>query len=174
VFLDETGVNTSLTRLYGRAPRGQRLYDQVPLGRWKMTTVVAAIRSGGVLAPLAFEGATTEASFVHYLKRVLIPELREGDIVVRDNLPAHRAGAVGRAIRKAGAGVWYLPPYAPELNPIEKIWSKVKARVRKAAPRTQPTLDEALSQALQAVTDEDCRNCFAHCGYPATAICEAL
>jgi transposase len=131
VFLDEVGAHTALTRLYGRAPRGQRLYDAVPLAAWQMTTLIAAIRRTGVVAPLLFTGATDETAFRTYVEQVLVPVLRPGDIVVLDNLPAHRAGWVARRIRKAGAGVWYLPPYSPDYNPIEKVWAKVKAYLRK-------------------------------------------
>lgn len=174
MFLDEVGAHTSLTRLYGRAPRGQRLADAVPLGDWRMTTLVSAIRQDGVAASLLFPGATDESAFRTYLDAVLIPELQPGDIVVLDNLPAHRVKGVARAVRKAGAGVWYLPPYSPDYNPIEKIWAKVKAFVRKAKARTTEALWDAFAQALRTVTADDCRNSFAHCGYPATPICETL
>jgi transposase len=174
VFLDETGLSTALTRLYGRAPRGQRLVESVPEGNWEMTTLVSAIRRDGVVGSLEFPGATDTLAFRTYLDRVLIPALRPGDIVVLDNLQPHRAGAVARAIRRAGAGCWYLPPYSPDLNPIEKIWSKVKALVRKAKARTTKALWDAIARALQAVTAQDCRGCFAFCGYHATPECETL
>src|SRR6516225_3905497 len=174
VFLDEIGAHTALTRLRGRAPRGQRLVDRVPLGHWQMTTLISAIRRGGVLAPFVFLGATDEAAFRTYVEAVLVPALRSGDIVVLDRLAAHRVRAVGRAIRKVGASVWYLPPYSPDYNPIENIWSKVKAWLRQAAARTTEALWEAIAQALRAVTAKDCQNSFAHCGYSATPGCEAL
>jgi transposase len=174
VFLDEVGAHTSRTRRYGRAPCGQRLIDAVPQGDWHMTTLVSAIRREGVAASLLFAGATDEAAFRTYVEGVLIPALRPGDIVVLDNLPAHRAKGVARRLRQAGAGVWYLPPYSPDYNPIEKIWAKVKAFVRQAKARTTEALWEALAQALRTVTAEDCRNSFAHCGYPATPIGETL
>ena len=174
VFLDEVGAHTSLTRRYGRAPCGQRLIDAVPQGDWHMTTLVSAIRRGGVAASLLFAGATDEAAFRTYVDAVLIPALRPGDIVVLDNLSAHRAKGVARALRKAGVGVWYLPPYSPDYNPIEKIWAKVKAWLRKVKARTTVALWEALDPALRAVTAQDCDNSFAHCGYPATPGCEAL
>jgi transposase len=139
-----------------------------------MTTLIAGVRQDGVLAPFVFEGATNTAAFQTYLEQVLVPELRPGDIVVLDNLPAHRARAVRRAVRKAGAGLWYLPPYSPDLNPIEKVWAKVKALLRKAAARTTQALWDAIADALRAVTVEDCRNSFDHCGYPATPVCEPL
>jgi transposase len=174
VFLDEIGSHTALTRLYGRAPRGQRLVGRVPQGHWRTTTLVAAIRHDGVAAALVFEGATDEAAFLTFVKRALVPALRPGDIVVLDRLAAHRVGAVARAIRKAGAGVWYLPPYSPDLNPIEQVWAKVKGLLRKAEARTTEALWEAIGQALHAVTAQDCRGCFEHCGYHATPGCKAL
>jgi len=174
VFLDETGLNTAMTRLYGRAPRGQRLVEGVPEAHWQTTTLISAIRSEGVVASLAFQGATDEMAFRTYLERLLVPELRPGDIVVLDNLAAHRVGAVARLIRKAGAGGWYLPPYSPDLNPIEKIWSKVKAVVRKAKARTTEAVWEAVARGLEAVTPQDCQGCFASCGYHATPECKTL
>jgi transposase len=174
VFLDETGVNTAMARLYGRAPRGQRLVGKVPQAHWRMTTLVAGIRQGGVVAPFALEGAMDALTFEAYVEQVLVPCLRPGDIVVLDRLSSHRGGAVARAVRRAGAGVWYLPPYSPDYNPIENIWSKVKAALRKAAARTQEALWEALRQAVAAVTGQDCQHSFAHCGYHATPMCKAL
>jgi transposase len=174
VFLDETGVNTSMARLYGRASRGERLVGKVPQAHWQMTTLVAGIRPGGVVAPFAFTGAMDGLTFESYVEQILVPRLRPGDIVVLDRLQAHRGRAVARAVRRAGAGVWYLPPYSPDYNPIEKIWAKVKAALRKAAARTQEALYEALRQAVAAVTAQDCRHCFAHCGYHATPVCETL
>jgi transposase len=174
VFLDEVGAHTALTRLYGRAPRGQRLVDAVPQGSWEMTTLVSAIRRDGVAGSLLFAGATDECAFRTYIEQVLIPALRPGDIVVLDNLSVHRAGWVARALRRAGVGVWYLPPYSPDYNPIEKIWAKVKAFLRQAKARTTAAVWDAFAQALATVTAEDCRNSFAHCGYPATLKCETL
>ncbi len=159
-----------MTRLYGRAPAGQRVVGRVPQSHWKTTTLLAGIRCDGVLAPLLWEGATDGSAFESYIQEVLVPALRPGDIVVLDRLPAHRGRAVRRALRKAGVGLWYLPPYSPDYNPIEKIWAKVKAGLRRAAARTLEALLEAVAQALRAVTAEDCRNSFAHCGYPATLI----
>jgi transposase len=174
VFLDEVGTHTALTRLYGRAPRGQRLVDAVPQAHWRTTTLIAAVRCTGLLAPLVFEGATDEAAFRAYVEQALVPALRPGDIVVLDNLAAHRVPWVARRIRRAGAGVWYLPPDSPEYNPIEKIWAKVKAYLRKAKARTTEALWQAIGAALDTVTPEDCSHSFAHCGYPATLECKAL
>ncbi len=174
MFLDECGANTAMTRLYGRAPAGERVVGSVPHGNWKTTTLISAIRREGVVASLVFEGPTDEAAFRAYVERVLVPEVRPGDIVVMDRLSVHRAGWVRRALRKAGAGLWYLPAYSPDFNPIEKVWAKVKAWLRKAGARATEALWEAIGQALQAVTAQDCVNCFAHCGYPATPVCETL
>jgi transposase len=168
VFLDEVGAHTALTRLYGRAPRGQRVRGSAPAGDWHTTTLLSAIRQDGVVGSLVYEGATDEAAFLTFLRQVLVPALRPGDIVVMDNLSAHKVKAVARVLRGAGLGVWYLPPYSPDFNPIEKVWAKVKALLRKAAARTTEALWEAITQALQDVTPRDCRNSFAHCGYPAT------
>jgi transposase len=170
VFLDEVGAHTAMTRLYGRAARGQRVVGSVPHDAWQTTTLISAIRPQGVAASLVFPGATDAAAFQTYVEQVLVPVLRPGDIVVLDNLRAHKGKAVARAIRKVGAGVWYWPPYSPDFNPIEKVWAKVKAWLRKAEARTTEALWDAIAQALQAVTAQDCQNSFAHCGYPATAV----
>lgn len=167
-------MNTAMARLYGRAPRGERLVGRVPLAHWRMTTPVAGIRADGAVAPFAVEGAMDARTFEAYVEQVLVPCLRPGDLVVLDRLQAHRGRAVARAVRRAGAGVWYLPPYSPDYNPIEHVWSKVKGALRTAAARTQEALWEARRRAVGAVTAQDCRNSFAHCGYPATPMCEAL
>jgi transposase len=164
VFVDESGANTAMARLYGRGPVGERVVGTVPAAHWQATTLVSAIRADGLAAPLVFEGATDEAAFLTYVREVL----------VLDNLAAHRVPAVARLLRKAGAGVWYLPPYSPDLNPIEKVWAKVKAWLRKAAARTTEALWAAIGAALAAVTPEDCRGCVAACGYHATPVREAL
>jgi transposase len=146
----------------------------VPAAHWETTTLVSAIRRDGVVGSLVFPGATDEVAFRTYLDKVLVPALRPGDIVVLDNLAAHKVGAVARALRKAGAGAWYLPPYSPDFNPIEKVWAKVKALLRKAAARTTEALWDAIAQALKAVTAQDCHGCFESCGYHATPICKTL
>lgn len=174
VFLDETGLNTAMTRLRGRASRGQRVVGSVPLGDWQATTLVAGVRPDGVVAPFALTGAMDAVTFESYVAQVLVPCLRPGDLVVLDRLSAHRGAAVARAVRAVGAGGWYLPPYSPDYNPIEHIWSKVQAALRKVAARTTETLWEALPEAVAAVTAQDCHNSFVHCGYHATPVCEAL
>lgn len=174
VFLDETGLNTAMTRLRGRAPRGERLVGKVPQGNWQATTLVAGVRPEGLVAPFALTGAMDAATFESYVAQVLVPCLRPGDLVVLDRLSAHRGAAVARAIRRVGAGVWYLPPYSPDYNPIEHLWSKVKGALRKVAARTTEALWAALPAAVAAVTAQDCQHSFVHCGYHATPVCEAL
>ena len=146
----------------------------MPQGHWQTTTLIAAIRQDGVVAALVFEGATDALAFETYIEQLLVPALRPGAIVVLDRLSVHRRAAVARALRQAGAGVWYLPPYSPDYNPIEKIWAKVKAWLRKVEARTTEALWQAIGEALQAVTAQDCQHSFAHCGYPATPACETL
>lgn len=163
-----------MTRSRGRAPRGERLIGKVPQGQWQATTLVAGLRPDGVVAPFALTGAMDAATFEAYVAQVLVPCLRPGDVVVLDRLGAHRGRAVARAIRQAGAGVWYLPPYSPDYNPIEHIWSKVKGVLRTVAARTTEALWAALPTAVAVVTAQDCQHSFAHCGYHATPGCEAL
>ena len=163
-----------MTRPRGRAPRGERLVGKVPQAHWRATTLVAGIRGDGVVAPFALEGAMDAATFEAYIEQVLVPCLRPGDVVVLDRLQAHRGRAVARAVRRAGAGVWYLPPYSPDYNPIEHLWSKVKGALRTAGARTAEALWEALPKAVATVTAQDCQHSFAHCGYHATPVCEAL
>jgi len=170
VFLDESGVNTAMFRRYGRCRQGERLVDAVPAGHWQSNTLLAAVRLDGVVAPMVLDGPVTGESFAGYVGRSLVPELRPGDIVVMDNLPAHKGAAVAEAIEHAGCRLAYLPPYSPDLNPIESMWSKVKSAVRKAAARTFDTLVDAVGDALRSVTAEDCEGYFEHCGYDATPI----
>jgi transposase len=174
VFLDESGAHLSLTRLYARAVQGERVYDRVPQGAWQMTTMISAVRSDGVFAPFVFEGATDTAAFVTYVQQVLVPELQSGDVVIMDNLAPHKAAAVEQAVRAAGAEVQYLPAYSPDLNPIEKLWSKVKAWLRKRGARTTGALYEAIAEALRRVTPADCQGFFQACGYAvhATPMCK--
>jgi transposase len=165
VLVDETGTNTAMARRYGRAPRGQRVDGPVPHGHWKAVTLTAAIRLGGVGGCLAFEGATNATTFEAYVEQVLAPTLRPGDIVVMDNLGAHKGPAVERAIKAAGAGLRYLPAYSPDLNPIEKMFSKLKTSLRKAAARTVDRLYEAMGDGLRSVTHQDIAGWFRSCGY---------
>lgn len=164
-FLDEFGVHLGLTRLYGRAAPGERVAEGTPGYSGPHYTVVAALGSDGVQAPLVLEGAMTGAAFETYVEEVLAPTLRPGEVVLMDNLSAHKGERVRVAIEGRGARLEYLPPYSPDLNPIEKCWSKVKTAVRAAKARTWDALLDALCNALRAVSPEDAAAWFAHCGY---------
>jgi transposase len=165
VVVDEVGATTAMTRRYGRAPRGRRVEGAVPHGHWKVLTLTAAIRLGGVGACLAFDGATDAMTFQTYVERCLAPTLRPGDIVVMDNLSAHKTGASVAAIRAAGAEVRFLPAYSPDLNPIELMFSKLKEWLRSAAARTVDAVIEAMGEALRAVTTGDIVAWFRYRGY---------
>lgn len=165
VFIDETGATTKMARLRGRAPRGVRCRASVPHGHWKTTTFTAGLRLGGLAAPMIHDGPMNGAAFRAYVNQVLVPELAPGDIVVMDNLPAHKVTGVREAIEAAGADLLYLPPYSPDFNPIEMAFSKLKAILRKAATRTVPNLWQAIARALDAFTPNECTNYFAAAGY---------
>jgi transposase len=165
VFIDETGAKTNLVRLYGRAPRGQRLVAPVPHGHWMTTTFVAALRHDEITAPCVFDGPMDGASFLTYGEHFLAPALRQGDIVVMDNLASHKVAGVREAIERAGATLRYLPAYSPDLNPIEQAFAKLKAALRKAAARTFDALLKALAQALADFTAQECANYIANSGY---------
>jgi transposase len=165
VFLDESGAKTNMTRLRGRCPGGQRLYDTAPCGRWETTTMIASLRLDGSTAPMVIEGATDGAVFRAYIKHVLVPTLRHEDIVVMDNLSSHKASDIGEMIQAVGAELWYLPPYSPDLNPVEKMWSKIKECLRKLKARCTEELYNAIRQALQEITAQDADGWFASSGY---------
>lgn len=167
MFLDESGAQTSMTRTRGRAPKGQRVVAKVPGGHWQIMTMISAIRTSGPFASATLLGATDSDVFRIYVSEVLTPQLRAGDVVVMDNLSPHKASGVREAIEAAGASLRYLPPYSPDFNPIENMWSKVKGCLRSLAARTTQTLREAIGQALSRVTPQDCLGYFRHCGYPA-------
>jgi transposase len=154
-----------MARLYGRAPRGERCRAPVPHGHWKSTTFVGGLTLDGIVAPMTIDGAMTGAAFLAYVEQVLVPTLRPGDIVVLDNLPAHKPVAIRQAIEGAGAIMRFLPPYSPDFNPIEMAFSKIKALLKKAAARTLNDLWEAIRKAIDAVTQKDARNFFTACGY---------
>jgi transposase len=165
VFLDEMGARTNLTRRYGRSPKGQRLVCPVPHGHWKTTTFVAALRSDRLTAPMVIDGAMNGDLFEAYVRQILVPTLRAGDVVVMDNLQAHkRAGAV-LAIEAAGCTVLYLPPYSPDLNPIELVFSKLKALLRSAEKRTVEALWDFLGAALDLFAPDECLRYMRHAGY---------
>lgn len=162
-FLDETGAKTNMTRLYARSRRGQRLVDHAPQGHWHTTTLVAAITWQGPVAPMVLEGPMNGEAFFAYVEQMLIPALARGTIVVMDNLSAHHAPRVERVLEEAGMQVRYLPPYSPDFNPIELMWSKVKTALRAAKTRTQEDLYPAIAHALTQVTRRDVRAFFYHC-----------
>lgn len=154
-----------MARMYGRSARGERCRAPVPHGHWKTTTFVGALRLSGVTAPMTLDGAMNGAAFLAYVEQVLVPTLRPGDIVVMDNLPAHKPPAIREAIERAGAELRFLPPYSPDFNPIEMAFSKIKALLKKAAARTVASLWEAIRDAIDAVTPADCRGFFTAAGY---------
>jgi len=154
-----------MARMYGRAPRGERCRAPVPHGHWKTTTFVGGLTLDGVVAPMTLDGAMTGAAFLAYVEQVLVPTLRPGDIVVLDNLPAHKPAAIREAIEAAGATMLFLPPYSPDFNPIEMAFAKIKALLRKAAARTVQALWDAIRYAIDAVTPQDARSFFSACGY---------
>jgi transposase len=168
VFIDESGAKTNMTRLRGRALEGARLLDSAPHGHWCTTTMISSIRLDGTSACLAVDGSTDRDVFREYVRSVLVPSLRPGDIVVLDNLSAHEDSETRRLIEAAQAQLQFLPPYSPDLNPIEKMWSKIKAYLRGVKARTKEELYEAIGAALRTVTSEDAEGWFLSCGYTAS------
>ena len=168
VFIDETGTSTNMARLRGRGKRGRRVVGRVPWGHWKVLTFVAGLRHDGITAPFVIDCAMTRAIFVEYLRQCLIPTLQPGDIVVMDNLPAHKGGTVRQIIEAAGAELRYLPAYSPDLNPIEQGFSKLKAHLRKAQERTIDTLWQRIGKLLDLFQPQECANFFANAGYART------
>ncbi len=166
MFVDESGFHTSMTRLRARAPRGERAYGKVPRKRGRNQTLIASITLGGAMGEaVSIEGATDAELFEAYVERFLAPTFEAGQVVVLDGLGAHRTGRVRDLVEARGADLVFLPPYSPDLNPIEEAFSKVKGMVRKAGARTRRTLDEAVGEALSSVTPEDAAGWFRHCGY---------
>ena len=168
VFIDETAAATNLTRPRGYAPRGERLIDAAPYGRWHTTTFVGALRADGFIAPMVIDGAVNGELFLAYVEKVLVPELRPGDVVVMDNLGSHTAAGVRRAIEGAGGRLLDLPPDSPDFSPIENAFAKLKGLLRAAAERTVEGLWRAIGQLLDRFAPDECRNYFRHCGYTAT------
>ena len=165
IFLDESGVTTEMTRRYGRALGGSRVPEGTPAGHWKTLTVLGAVGQAGWVATMTIEASTDGDVFRAYLEHVLCPQLKAGQIVVMDNLSAHKVSGVRALIEAAGAELRYLPPYSPDFNPIEKCWSKVKQALRATKARTLGTLEQAMADALATVTAQNAANCFRHCGY---------
>jgi len=165
VFIDETWAKTNMTRRYGRAPVGTRLVEKTPCGRWQTTTFLGALRAKGFVAPLTVDGAINGELFRAWVQQHLAPTLQPGDIVVMDNLSSHKDSQARQMIINAGALIWDLPPYSPDFNPIEEMWSKVKALLRKAKARTPEALFHAIAEALRKITKDDCIGWFKHRGY---------
>lgn len=157
-----------MARLYGRSPRGERCRSAVPHGHWKTTTFTAGLRSDGLIAPLVLDGPMDGDAFLAWVEQSLAPSLRHGDTVIMDNLPAHKVQGVQEAIEGVGANLRYLPPYSPDFNPIEMVFSKLKALLRAAEARSMPDLWQAIADALKRFTPNECRNYLVAAGYDAT------
>ena len=165
VFIDETWAKTNMTPLYGWAEIGKRVIDHVPHGHWKTTTFVAALRHDGLTAPMVLDGAINGEFFLAYVEQILLPTLREGEIVVLDNLSSHKVAGVEKAIVSAGAKVLYLPPYSPDFNPIEKVFSKLKTMLRKLKLRTMEELWKKLGKLCDIFSPDECKNYCKNAGY---------
>jgi transposase len=169
VFVDECGTHTSMTRRYARAPKGERAYGSVPRNRGKNTTLLASMSSSGMGGVMTVEGATTKVVFETYVERVLASTLSVGQVIILDNLGAHKGGRVRELIEGQGCSLLFLPPYSPDFSPIEEAFSKVKALLKKAAARSHEALIEAIGRALGEVTVRDAAGWFTHCGYSPSA-----
>ena len=168
VFIDETATSTNMVRLRGRCPRGERLIGSVPHGHRKTITLVAGLRHDGIVAPFVIDGPMNGSTFLTYVEQCLAPTLDRRDIVIMDNLPAHKVAGATEAIEAAGATTFYLPSYSPDLNPIEQVFSKLKALLRKAAERTIRGLWRRIRALLRAIGEQECINFFRHAGYAST------
>lgn len=168
VFLDEFGATTNMTRRYARGPRGDRVVCKTPHGHWKVLSTIAAMTTRGMLCSGTFDGATDTDTFVAFVREGLVPMLMPGQVVVMDNLPAHRTAKVDELVESAGAYVLRLPPYSPDLNPIEMAISKVKSLLRRAERRSIDTLQIAIGDALSSVTPDDATAYIRHCRYSDT------
>ena len=165
LFIDETAVATNLIRVYGRSPKGCRLVDKTPHGQWKIVTCIAALDVTGMRALGTFGGAMNGELFRAWVEQILVPTLKPGDIVIWDNLPTHKNQAARLAIEAAGASIKPLPSYSPDLNPIEKAFAKLKAKLRKAKPRTQKAVNHWLAKICKTFSHQECLNYFKSCGY---------
>ena len=165
VFIDETWVKTNMAPIRGWCRRGRRLIGKAPHGRWRTPTFIAALRIDRIEAPCVFDGPINGESFLAYVEQVLVPTLRSGDVVVIDNLGSHKGKAVARAIRAAGARLVFLPPYSPDLNPIEQVFAKLKGALRKAQARSIDTVVHEIARTLPAFSATECANYFRHAGY---------
>ena len=169
VFLDETWTTTNMARLRGRSPRGKRLLAAVPHGHWQTSTFLAGLRVDRLVAPLVLEGAINGDAFLAYVEQFLAPTLAAGDIVIADNLSSHKVAGVREMIEARGASLWFLPPYSPDLNPIEQAIAKLKQLVRSAAPRTREALCDTIGSAIACFTATECQNFLANAGYAHSA-----
>ena len=169
VFIDETWASTKMARTHGRARKGERLRAAVPHAHWKTTTLVAGLRSTGMMAPMVLDGPINGIAFQAYVEQVLVPELTPGDVVVMDNLGSHKGPGVRVAIETAGASLLYLPPYSPDFNPIENAFAKLKAKLRKAAERTVGGLWATIGIAATTFSPQECANYFTAAGYDSDA-----
>jgi transposase len=165
VFIDETWAKTNMTRRHGRSRRGTRLVAHTPLGRWRTLTFLAALRCDRIDAPCVIDGPINGQSFLAYVEQILVPSLRSGDIVIIDNLGSHKGKAVRQAIRAAGAKLFFLPPYSPDLNPIEQVFAKLKTLLRKAAERSVEATWKRIGALLQCFTPTECANYLRNAGY---------
>jgi len=165
VFLDETWASTNMARRYGRAPKGQRCVAAIPHGHWKTTTFIAGLRQEGLTAPLVADGPMDGEMFLAYVKDFLCPTLKPGDIVIADNLSSHKVTGVREAIQAVGARIVYLPPYSPDLNPIEQVFAKLKTLLRKAAKRSVDALWHCIGDLLDRFSPQECKNYFTAAGY---------
>jgi transposase len=165
IFIDETWAKTNMTRLRGRAPRGQRLIDKTPHGHWQTTTLIAALGISGMRCSTVVDGTVNGDAFEAFVEQVLVPELQPGDVVVMDNLSSHKRARTRERIESVGARLAFLPPYSPDLNPIELIFAKVKQLLRSLACRTRDALWNAMQSVLDQVSPADAANCYKHCGY---------
>ena len=168
VFIDETWAKTNMTRTHGRCAKGQRLVDKVPHGHWKTLTFLAALRCDAITAPFVLDGPINGDWFLAYVEQVLVPTLKPGDVVVMDNLGSHKGKAVRRAIRQAGAHLLFLPPYSPDLNPIEQVFAKLKTLLRKAAERTVEATWRRIGKLLDHFSADECANYLVNSGSAAT------
>lgn len=165
IFIDETGAATNMVRRYGRAPRGQRVPGEAPYGHWKTTTFIAGLTSDGFIAPLVIDGPMNRVIFTAYVEQMLAPQLRPGDIVVLDNLSSHKNPEARKAVQAVGARLMFLPPYSPDLNPIEMAFAKLKNALRSAAERSRDTLWHRIGQLIDTFKPQECQNYIRHAGY---------
>jgi transposase len=165
VFLDESGATTEMTRRYGRAPRGERIGEATPAGHWRTLSLLGALTLQGMLASMTVESPTDGDVFLAFLEQVLCPRLQPGQVVILDNLGAHRVAGVRELVAARGARLVYLPPYSPDFNPIEQAWSKIKQQLRSAKARVVEVLEQAAAEAISLITPENAVAWFRHCGY---------